>query len=112
MRQHNIDPDQRIPRRPIEKIEENVTIESFSHSTSQEPINHKARTCNGVFTKCLSTLSEHPDAFKFSHPTYKNDTYMLPWETAILVDGQYRCPGILLNKQWVLTMSRCTDGLE
>ncbi|XP_018405344.1 PREDICTED: serine protease nudel-like [Cyphomyrmex costatus] len=45
-------------------------------------------------------------------PRNGNYTYLWPWLAAIFVDGRYHCSALLLESDWLLSSSSCTENIR
>ncbi|XP_063992625.1 serine protease nudel isoform X2 [Diachasmimorpha longicaudata] len=78
------------------------------------PPKNGSKTCQGLYVKCQTALTTWVESHRVEHVRNKpvNTSYLFPWEAAVFVDGQYYCPGVLLEHAWVITTSRCTQNIK
>lgn len=75
---------------------------------------NESSSCQGLYVKCQTALTSTVESHRVEHVRNIpiNTTYLFPWETAIFVNGRYHCPGVLLERDWVLTSYRCTKDIN
>lgn len=68
--------------------------------------------CSALYVKCsnISTDSMHQIGYE-NKLEAANELYMMPWNAAIYADGEYKCTGITLNFNWILTSVNCFQGI-
>ncbi|XP_014475627.1 PREDICTED: serine protease nudel [Dinoponera quadriceps] len=68
--------------------------------------------CSALRIHCRPVLSGSVDSHLIADPDTGSQTYLWPWLAAILVDGRYRCPALLLKPDWLLSNSGCTRDIR
>ncbi|CAD6222513.1 GSCOCG00001002001-RA-CDS [Cotesia congregata] len=68
--------------------------------------------CHALYVDCKMNFKEPVDEYLYKSNVPDNDTYLLPWEPAIFVDGKYHCPALLLNTEWAMTSTHCTNDIN
>ncbi|EGI57358.1 Serine protease nudel [Acromyrmex echinatior] len=66
-------------------------------------------TCTTLRFRCRPVLSSSADSHVVIDPRTGNHTYLWPWLAAIFVDGRYHCSALLLEPNWLLSSSSCTE---
>ncbi|XP_057339605.1 serine protease nudel [Microplitis mediator] len=71
-----------------------------------------AALCNVSYLEC--ELNFNRPVFQYLYRSYmiNNETYLVPWEAAMFVDGKYHCPALLLDTVWALTPTRCIENID
>nr|XP_012227219.1 PREDICTED: serine protease nudel [Linepithema humile] len=69
-------------------------------------------TCTTLRIRCRPVLSSSADSYLIVDPRTGNHIYQWPWLAAIFVDGRYRCLALLLEPDWLLSSSSCTEGIR
>ncbi|KAK2585023.1 hypothetical protein KPH14_008548 [Odynerus spinipes] len=69
-------------------------------------------TCPGLYIRCRPVPSSSANVHLMVDPKIGNRTYIWPWLAAVFIDGVYRCPAILLEPDWLLCSSTCTENLR
>lgn len=64
--------------------------------------------CDALYVKCSDTTMDltHQIGTENKFTTTRN-LYNMPWNAAIYVDGKYKCIGIILKFNWILTSAAC-----
>ncbi|XP_020300166.1 serine protease nudel-like [Pseudomyrmex gracilis] len=69
-------------------------------------------TCTALRIRCRPVLSSSVDTHLIVDHRARNHTYLWPWLAAIFVDGHYRCSALLLEPDWLLSSSKCTEDIK
>jgi len=69
-------------------------------------------TCTTLRFRCRPVLSSSADSHLVVDPRTGNHTYLWPWLAAIFVDGRYHCSALLLESDWLLSSSSCTEAIK
>ncbi|XP_066591634.1 serine protease nudel [Prorops nasuta] len=83
----------------------------FEKPPSNVALSEQAKTCSGVYIRCRPVLGSEVRAHLIDDPRTGSKTYLWPWLGAIFVDGLYRCTAVLLEHDWLLSSSRCTENI-
>lgn len=69
-------------------------------------------TCTTLRIRCRPVLSSSADSYLIVDPRTEDHIYQWPWLAAIFVDGRYRCLALLLEPNWLLSSSSCTEDIR
>lgn len=69
-------------------------------------------TCTTLYIRCRPVLSSSADSYLIVDPRTGDHVYQWPWLAAIFVDGRYRCSALLLEPDWLLSSSSCTENIR
>ncbi|XP_071642079.1 serine protease ndl [Temnothorax longispinosus] len=69
-------------------------------------------TCTALRFRCRPVLSSSADSHLAVDPKTGSHTYLWPWLAAIFVDGRYHCSALLLESDWLLADSSCTEAVR
>lgn len=94
--------------------EELVTTESSMLKFTQNP---NASSCAGLYVKCSESYYDKKNVENIltKHEMNENtpqDLIFSPWNSDIYTDGVYRCSGILISSDWVVTARECCQNLR
>nr|XP_031838376.1 serine protease nudel isoform X2 [Nomia melanderi] len=81
-------------------------------SLSAASLSEQGKTCPGVYVRCRPVLSVNQSAHLIVDAGTGSREYQWPWLAAIFVDGHYRCSAILLDANWLLSASKCTENVR
>lgn len=97
----------------VGKYEERRNVIDYEYPPSYKfPNNDDKNTCSGLYIRCKPVLSNPVNAYLSLNRFSEEFSYQWPWQGAIFVDGNYRCPAIFLKDDWLLTSSQCNHNLE
>lgn len=68
--------------------------------------------CTTLRFRCRPVLSSSAESHLIVDPRTGNHTYLWPWQAAIFVDGRYHCSALLLEPDWLLSSSSCTEAIR
>ncbi|KAH0554135.1 uncharacterized protein LOC123264198 isoform X2 [Cotesia glomerata] len=68
--------------------------------------------CHALYVDCSMNFNKPVYDYLYKSNLTNNETYLLPWEPAIFVDGKYYCPALLLNTEWAMTSTHCTNDIN
>ncbi|CAD6208813.1 GSCOCT00003620001.2-RA-CDS [Cotesia congregata] len=68
--------------------------------------------CFALFIECQMSFKNPLSEYLYESNWTNEETYLLPWEATIFVDGKYHCPVLLLDTTWALTSTRCTKDIN
>ncbi|KAG8042486.1 hypothetical protein G9C98_005120, partial [Cotesia typhae] len=74
--------------------------------------NSGAVMCHALYVDCSMNFNKPVYDYSYKSNLTNNETYLLPWEPAIFVDGKYHCPVLLLNTEWAMTSTHCTNDIN
>ncbi|KAL3276424.1 hypothetical protein HHI36_011809 [Cryptolaemus montrouzieri] len=86
-----------------------LSVAWFNSELPKTSLNISAAKCSGLYLGC-SNITLNNDAFQLSSRNIEFDSdvlYDAPWNAAIFAGGIYKCMGVILNVQWVMTSSNC-----
>ncbi|CAG5095894.1 Similar to ndl: Serine protease nudel (Drosophila melanogaster) [Cotesia congregata] len=76
------------------------------------PKDSGAVMCHALYVDCSMNFNKPVYDYLYKSNLTNNETYLLPWEPAIFVDGKYHCPALLLNTEWAMASSHCTNDIN
>lgn len=100
----------KVPVTPLNVIQiERPTNNGTYRKRREEP---ESPLCTGFLVHCLTdaTSSLHPKTEVIRPVNALDKAY--PWHASILIEGKYKCSGVLLDKRWVLIPSCCIEGIQ
>lgn len=80
--------------------------------SSRAEASDEAEACTTLRIRCRPVLSGSTDSYLIVDPRTGDHIYQWPWLAAIFVDGRYRCSALLLEPDWLLTSSSCTQDIR
>nr|XP_034181143.1 serine protease nudel [Osmia lignaria] len=89
--------------------EENETQQNIPSTVS---VNEQNETCPGLYIRCTPVLSGSISTYLTIDTSTGNHIHLWPWLAAIFVDGDYRCPALLLDHSWLLSASKCLENIK
>ena len=94
-------------------IPERKNIIHYEYPPSyQIPINDGNQTCPGLYVRCQPVLSNPVNSQLSINLLSQKRTYQWPWQAAIFTDGKYRCPALVLELNWLLASSDCSQNIK
>lgn len=108
----------------LDKIVVNKTVletrfsRRWDNTTSYEPspehvaASETGETCTTLWFRCRPVLSSSADSHLVFNPNTGSHTFLWPWLAAIFVDGRYHCSALLLEPDWLLSSSSCTEAIR
>ncbi|KAG8038508.1 hypothetical protein G9C98_006204, partial [Cotesia typhae] len=68
--------------------------------------------CFALFVECQMNFKSSLGEYLYESNWTNEETYLLPWESTIFIDGKYHCPALLLDTTWALISTRCTKNIN
>lgn len=87
-------------------------ITSYEPSPEHVAASEENEICTTLRLRCRQVLSSSVDSHLIVDPKTGNRTYLWPWLAAIFVDGRYRCSALLVEPDWLLSSSSCTEDIK
>ncbi|KAL6265616.1 hypothetical protein P5V15_002410 [Pogonomyrmex californicus] len=84
----------------------------YTSSMEYVAASEEGETCSTYIFRCGPVLSSSADSHLVVDPHTQSNTYLWPWLAAIFVDGRYHCSALLLEPDWLLSSSSCTDDIR
>ncbi|XP_078053187.1 serine protease nudel [Augochlora pura] len=96
----------------LETIGWNEKNSAFQESLSAASLSSDEKTCPGIKIRCRPVPNTSESAHLIVDAGTGSRDYLWPWVAAIFVDGSYRCSAILLDENWLLAASKCTENVR
>lgn len=73
--------------------------------------------CSALYVKCSNSYYDDKDIEKIHHKhemgeNTPQDVILSPWNVNIYSDGIYKCSGILIGLEWVITSTKCVQDIQ
>ncbi|XP_036149068.1 serine protease nudel [Monomorium pharaonis] len=85
---------------------------SYRASPEHVAANAGNKTCTALRLRCRPVLSSSANSHLIVDPRTGSQTYLWPWLAAIFVEGRYHCSALLLEPNWLLSSSSCTEAIR
>lgn len=95
-----------------EQEKKNITADvSFSKDPYNETI------CSALYVKCSNSFYDNKNVQRIhnKHEMGENtprDVILSPWNAEIYTDGIYRCSGILISLDWIVSATKCVGNIQ